>query len=166
MGDRVADPILDQLLRHMAFADATLFDLLLPLPPATLVLTARRGGASVAEIAHHLVDAADDYARRLEGLPPPPASAPPATRDELAALAELSADADARILRAALVADSLVRFEFAGAEVEALRSTNIAQAIHHATEHRTQIAGILDVHGIDAVNLDRLTLWGLPPATA
>ena len=48
MGDRVADPILDQLLRHMAFADATLFDLLLPLPPATLVLTARRGGASVA----------------------------------------------------------------------------------------------------------------------
>ena len=39
------------------------------------------------------------------------------------------------------------------------RSTVLAQAIHHATEHRAQIAGALAAHGIDAIDLDALDLW-------
>jgi uncharacterized damage-inducible protein DinB len=166
MSDSIAAPTLDQLLRHMGFANARLFALLIPLPPATLQLTARDGSSSIATLAHHFVDAADDYARRLEGLAPPSPSTPPTTRDELVALAELCAAADARILHGALAPDALVSFDFSGTTLQALRSTNIAQAIHHATEHRTQIAGVLDLHGIDVVNLDHLTLWGLPKASS
>jgi len=150
----------------MGFANARLFALLIPLPPATLQLTARDGSSSIATLAHHFVDAADDYARRLEGLSPPSPSTPPTTRDELVALAERCSAADARILPQALAPDALVSFDFSGTTLQALRSTNIAQAIHHATEHRTQIAGVLDLHGIDVVNLDHLTLWGLPKASS
>ena len=39
------------------------------------------------------------------------------------------------------------------------RSTILGQAIHHATEHRAQIAGALSTHGIDAIDLDALDLW-------
>jgi hypothetical protein len=39
------------------------------------------------------------------------------------------------------------------------RSTVLAQAIHHATEHRAQIAGALAAHGIDALDLDELDVW-------
>ena len=37
-------------------------------------------------------------------------------------------------------------------------------AIHHATEHRAQIAGALAAHGIDAIDLDELDLWAFGDA--
>ena len=46
-----------------------------------------------------------------------------------------------------------------GTEVTQFRSTIAAQAIHHATEHRAQIADILTEHGIKAIDLDDLDLW-------
>ena len=39
------------------------------------------------------------------------------------------------------------------------RSTILGQAIHHATEHRAQIAGALATNGIDAIDLDALDVW-------
>jgi hypothetical protein len=40
-----------------------------------------------------------------------------------------------------------------------LRSTILAQAIHHATEHRAQIAGALATNGNAAIDLDAIDLW-------
>ena len=37
--------------------------------------------------------------------------------------------------------------------------TILAQAIHHATEHRAQIAGALATNGNDAIDLDAFDLW-------
>lgn len=44
------------------------------------------------------------------------------------------------------------------------RSTVIAQSIHHSIEYRAQIAGILAMHGIKAIDLDAIDVWGLGDA--
>jgi hypothetical protein len=46
------------------------------------------------------------------------------------------------------------------------RSTVLSQAIHHATEHRAQIAGALATNGIDAIDLDAIDLWAYAEAEA
>jgi len=40
-----------------------------------------------------------------------------------------------------------------------LRSTVLSQAIHHATEHRAQIASALEAKGFKPVDLDDISLW-------
>jgi hypothetical protein len=40
----------------------------------------------------------------------------------------------------------------------------LGQSIHHATEHRAQIAGALVAHGIKALDLDALDVWALGDA--
>jgi hypothetical protein len=44
------------------------------------------------------------------------------------------------------------------------RSTVLGRSIHHATEHRAQIAGALVAHGITALDLDALDVWALGDA--
>lgn len=44
------------------------------------------------------------------------------------------------------------------------RSTVFGQSIHHATEHRAQIAGALVAHGVMALNLDDLDVWAFGDA--
>jgi hypothetical protein len=46
-----------------------------------------------------------------------------------------------------------------GEEVSYLTSTIMAQFVHHATEHRAQIADILAANNMDVVNLDDIDLW-------
>jgi len=60
---------LDQLLRHMAWANAALFKQLEELPGAALSHTAPGSEWSVGAIAHHLVTAAENYAQRLHSEP-------------------------------------------------------------------------------------------------
>jgi uncharacterized damage-inducible protein DinB len=43
--------------------------------------------------------------------------------------------------------------------VKRWRSTILSQAIHHATEHRAQLASALEAKGFEPVNLDDLDLW-------
>jgi uncharacterized damage-inducible protein DinB len=43
--------------------------------------------------------------------------------------------------------------------VKRWRSTILSQAIHHATEHRAQLASALEAKGFTPVNLDDLDLW-------
>jgi len=55
-----------------------------------------------------------------------------------------------------------VQIEFVNYEdklVKRWRSTILSQAIHHATEHRAQIASALEAKGFAPVNLDDLDLW-------
>jgi uncharacterized damage-inducible protein DinB len=55
-----------------------------------------------------------------------------------------------------------VQIEFVNFEdklVKRWRSTILSQAIHHATEHRAQIASALEAKGFTPVNLDDFDLW-------
>ena len=55
-----------------------------------------------------------------------------------------------------------VQIEFINAEkklVKRWRSTILSQSIHHATEHRAQLASALEAKGFKPVDLDELDLW-------
>lgn len=156
--DTTADPTLDRLLRHMAWANAALFARLATLPDEALGLAAPRNEWTVAMILEHIVMAAGGYAARLEGVALPERTAPPATVAALAELAARCAAYDARIRAQAVVPDGPAEYPYRGKERRA-RSTILAQAIHHATEHRAQVAAALATNGIDAIDLDALDVW-------
>lgn len=156
MSDPIADPTLDRLLRHMAWANAALFARLAALPDEALALAAPRNEWTVAMILEHIVMAAGGYAERLEGAPRPERTVPPRMVAELAALC---AAYDARIRAQAAVPDGPAEYTYQGKVIVRARSTILGQAIHHATEHRAQIAGALATNGIDAIDLDALDVW-------
>ncbi len=160
MDNPAPNPSLDRLLRHMAWANAALIDGLAALPDAALGLASPRNEWPVARILAHLVTAASRYAARLEGVPRPPEAAVPVTTRELTALAARCAAIDARLRVAGAQPEGLAAYADADVDdVPRARSTVVGQAIHHATEHRAQIAGALATNGMDAIDLDALDLW-------
>jgi uncharacterized damage-inducible protein DinB len=158
MSDATPDPTLDRLLRHMAWANAQLFVRLETLDDEALSLASPRNEWTVAMILDHLVIAAARYAARTEGVARPGETTPPTAVAELPALAAECAAFDARIRAEASLPDEPVGHPSFPSGPRA-RSTVIGQAIHHATEHRAQIAAALATNGIDAIDLDALDLW-------
>lgn len=156
--DPMPDPTLDRLLRHMAWANSTLIASLAGLTDDALALTAPRNEWSAARILAHLVSAAGGYASRLEGTPRPPDTETPTSVAELGAILNRLAGFDARLRAQATLPDVLVVHPKPDRPTNA-RSTILGQAIHHATEHRAQIAGALATNGVDAIDLDALDLW-------
>jgi uncharacterized damage-inducible protein DinB len=162
MGDPT-DPTLDRLLRHMAWANAALIARLTELPVDTLSLASPRNEWTVAMILDHLVSGAGRYAARLEGGPRLDRPASPATTAGLAELGSDCAAYDARIRSQATLPDGPAAFAGQTSDIP-VRSTVVAQAIHHATEHRAQIAAALATNGVDAIDLDALDLWAFADA--
>jgi uncharacterized damage-inducible protein DinB len=142
----------------MAWANAVLFDRLAECSDEALALASPRNEWTVAMILQHLVDAAGGYAARLEGVPRPERTELPATIAELSELGARCAAYDARIRAQAALPDGSSMSPDRNKAPRA-RSTVVGQAIHHATEHRAQIAGALATNGIDAVDLDALDVW-------
>lgn len=154
----MADPTLDRLLRHMAWANATLIARLGEASDDALGLTAPKNEWSAGRILDHLVNAAGGYAARLEGLPRQQPGTLTTSVAQLPALAARCAGFDARLRAQAVLPDGPVAYAGDGEMVRA-RSTVLGQAIHHATEHRAQIAGALATNGVNAIDLDALDLW-------
>ena len=152
------DPVSDRLFRHMAWANAQTFAVLAGLPDEVLSYCEPGNDWSVGMIVLHLAEAATGYASRLDGTPY--VDLPfdvVSTHAELAVAAAACAGADARLRTAAANPHGVVvlqRKPFTRA-----RSTVLAQSIHHATEHRAQIAGALVAHGVLTLNLDDLDVW-------
>ena len=154
---------LDRLLQHMAWANADLFERLSKLPDAALTHSAPGSEWSVGAIAHHLVTAAENYAQRLHGEPRAPERVAPTSAMEIAQLAGGLAAADAK-LRAGAALDGAEMLHWTSFNGEAMafpRWVLVNQSVHHATEHRAQIAGALAANGIGSVDLDAIDVWGL-----
>lgn len=161
MSDR--NETLDQLLRHMAWANAALFKQLASLPDAALGHTAPGSEWSVGAIAHHLATAAENYAQRLHGEPRAPERSIPTTATDITHLAEGLATADAKLRAGAALdgAEVLRWISFGGEPMAFPRWVLVNQSVHHATEHRAQIAGALAANGITSVDLDAIDVWSL-----
>ena len=113
---------------------------------------------SAGRILAHLLNAAQGYASRMAGAPRPPDVETPTSASELAELGERLAATDATLRTQAIEPDVLVSHPNPERGQD-LRSTILAQAIHHATEHRAQIAGALATNGNDAIDLDAVDVW-------
>jgi uncharacterized damage-inducible protein DinB len=154
----IPDPTLDRLLRHMAWANGQLIARLAEQPVEALAMTAPRNEWSAGRILAHLLNAAQGYASRMEGVSRPADVEAPTSAAQLADLGARLAAADASLRGQATQPDVLVSHPNP-ARRDDLRSTILAQAIHHATEHRAQIAGALATNGNAAIDLDAIDLW-------
>jgi len=160
MDDRTPDPTLDRLLRHMAWANAALIGRLGELTNEALALAAPRNEWTVAMTLQHIVDAAGGYAARLERVPRAAPIGLPATIADLRQVAAVCASNDARLRAQAAFPDEPVPHTDHPERPDRARSTILGQAIHHATEHRAQIAAALATNGLDAIDLDAIDVWG------
>ena len=152
---------LDRLLQHMAWANADLFDRLANLPDAALEHTAPGSEWSVGAITHHLATAAENYAQRLHGEARAPEREIPTSSGGVSELRAALATADAKLRSGAQLPgeEVLSWISFNGEPMSFPRWVLINQAIHHATEHRAQIAGSLAAHEITAIDLDAIDVW-------
>ena len=149
---------LTRSLRHLAWADARLFDDLAALPAEALQSRYAPEAWTVGHLAMHIVGGSEWYAYCLAGSPWTDLSIPENAAD-LRTLAARLATLDALLLEQAALADEPVEFIDEDGPRSALRSTILAQACLHSTEHRAQIACALEVTGHGGVRLDDYDLW-------
>lgn len=83
----------------------------------------------------------------------------PSTMRDIDVLAGQLADFDRLILSAADLPDATLSFEDEDGKHSALRSTLLAQAAHHADEHRAQLIDALELRGFAPINLDTIDFW-------
>lgn len=156
---------LERLLKHMAWANQETIKHVQTLPEDALKSFATNSEWFVAEILHHIVDSADHYAYRISGKPALTQPGDPCIADiekisDLSRLLEQAATVDAALLECVKLDDIQLEYEnYEGKLVKRWRSTILSQAIHHATEHRAQLASALEAKGFKPVNLDDLDLW-------
>jgi len=149
----------------MSWANQKSFEHLLSLPEDSIKAFTSNPEWHVGEIIHHIVDSADNYAFRISGIPPLTQSDGPCIEDvtqiaDLVRLKEQIAIVDAALLECVKLQDTQIEFEnYAGKLVKRWRSTILSQAIHHATEHRAQIASALEAKNFSPIMLDDLDLW-------
>jgi uncharacterized damage-inducible protein DinB len=156
---------MNRMLGHMAWANAKTITHLQSLPEEALSAFATNPEWHVAEIIHHIVDSGDHYAFRISGIPALTQPDDPSIDDvkeiaDLTRLKEQAAIVDKALLECVKLDD--IQIEFMNYEdklVKRWRSTILSQSIHHATEHRAQLASALEAKGFKPVDLDAIDLW-------
>jgi uncharacterized damage-inducible protein DinB len=154
------DP-LSEAFQHHLWATETLIKHLRTLPPEALDAQAPGVYGGVLATLSHLVDADSRYLRRLEGDPPPPrpGSGPSRTLDELADALRDQAPRWRIVL--ARAGDLDITIPARGTWPEAPHAANLlfAQALHHGTDHRSQICTALTAGGYEVPEIDVWSYW-------
>ena len=141
--------VLLELLRHKTWATLRLIEFCQGLAPEHLDATQPGTYGTVRETFRHLLSADEGYLRSVTGedIPQPPEGA------GLGALAERFRDHARRweiLFQDASLPDKEVYNRWGRASAVA----PMAQSIHHADDHRTQILSILGARGIEVPELD------------
>jgi len=144
----------------MTWANNQLFTQLSTLPEAALSFSAWNPDWTIGKIANHIVIAQGRLISRLEKLPAPNEIEFPYTAKGMKDLANLAKQNDEKIQKMLDLPEEMLTFIRYGETVSYLSTSVIAQFVHHATEHRAQIADILAVNNMDVINLDDIDLWG------
>jgi uncharacterized damage-inducible protein DinB len=148
----------------MAWANAHVIGKLREMPDETLSLSMPSSDWAVSAILEHFVRSAGFYAFRLGvEIPEFTLSAPTIVAD-LADYQELCSTYDTLLRTQASKSEGSTTFLREGRQITRARSTILGQSIHHAIEHRAQIAGILVIHGITDIDLDEIDVWALGDA--
>ena len=159
---------LERLLKHMAWANQQTIAHLQALPGDALSAFATNPEWKVSEIIRHIVESGRFYVYRITGNFPEIPGEKAVEPHSISDLVLLKSQAEA-IDRALLECEPLedIQVEFTNYEkklVKRWRSTILSQSIHHATEHRAQIASALEAKGFKPVDLDALDLWSYESA--
>lgn len=149
---------MEQILKHMAWANQGVYSQIATLPDEALNAYATNPEWHVGEILRHIASSADWYGYRLTGRQYEDFDAP----TTMAGLKEIAAKLvrfDADLLEYSKDPDADVQVNRDGVITIWKRSTIISQAVHHATEHRAQAVSALEAKGFMSVNLDDYDVW-------
>ena len=159
----MADAYIDLLMRHMAWANQEVLGVVAGLPDSELLLVPPgcEDDWTVGRIATHIAGSAYAYSCRVTlQTPSVPYPEPAKSSADVRAAMALLAQADLVLREAASLPDEMLTFTLSDGTVRSrMRATILGQSIHHATEHRAQIADALTAHGKRVVDLDELDLW-------
>jgi uncharacterized damage-inducible protein DinB len=161
-----------KLFKHMAWANQEILGSVSKLPDAALDAFNVNPEWQVREILRHIASSASWYGFRLlkaagssqeelsliyaklESL-----NNPPKTMAEVSVFLAALSEADKILFEQSLLPEGEVIRESEGVTIVRARSTVLAQAVHHATEHRAQLVDALEAKGFTSINLDDFDLW-------
>ena len=159
---------LERLLKHMAWANQQTIRHLMNLPEEALQSFATNPEWKAAEIIRHIVESGNFYVYRLSGsfaAEKFPEGFQPANHEDLQQLLAKAELVDRALLECEPLEDEELEFTTnAGKKVKRWKSTILSQSIHHATEHRAQLASALEAKGFTPIDLDELDLWSFESA--
>ena len=147
--------VLDDAFGHHMWATLRVFDACAALSPQQLQATAPGTYGSILETLQHLVEADAGYLFVLTGgrvaLIDEAGMDVPQLREEM----EAHASAWSELLAGDLDPEAIVvRHRDDGGESRAPVGIRLAQAVHHGTDHRSQICTILTTLGIEPPEID------------
>jgi len=151
-------PTMERSLHHMAWANQEVFAAVTGLPWKALGSHLADESWIAGRIAYHVVDGAAFFAHCLGVRRWQPLDIPE-SMDDMRALAVRLAELDALMLGEASMDDELLTFADEDGPRTSHRSTVLAQAVHHATEHRAQLVAALEFRGYPTIALDDIDLW-------
>lgn len=148
-------PLLADAFGHHVWATLRLIDTCLTLPPEQLGTAVPGTYGSIIDTMRHLVAADASYLFVLSG-----GSAPEIEEDrmdlrELRAAMEANGPAWAGLVAGDLDPDAIVvRHRDDGSESHAPAGIRLAQALHHGTDHRSQVCTALTTLGVEPPAID------------
>jgi uncharacterized damage-inducible protein DinB len=155
------DPLSEAFQHHM-WATEQLIRHLRTLPEAALTSTATGVYGAVLATLSHLVAADGRYLADLEGAQRPSRRPGPDETRSLDELADTLRDQAVRwrILLAGIgKVDVTLPARHDRPKLPHATNLLVAQALHHGTDHRTQICTVLSSNGFEAPDLDVWTYW-------
>lgn len=151
---------MERALKHMAWSNQQVFRAVAKLPDEALNSYISNPEWTVGKILEHICSGATWYIYRLEieGWIDIPGAK---SAKDVLVLADLMKDLDQKLIAAANEDDRelVYTYEDTGKTVNRWFSTILAQAVHHATEHRAQLVDALDFKGFRDILLDDLDVW-------
>jgi uncharacterized damage-inducible protein DinB len=152
---------LNEAFQHHTWATEKLIRHLRSLPPAALTATAPGVYGEVAATLSHMLAADGRYLTYLEGAK----AAPRSGTDQTRTLDELADQVRDQAVRWRIVLARLSEIDVTLAarpdrpELPHVTNLLVSQALHHGTDHRTQICTVLSTNGYESPDLDVWEYW-------
>jgi uncharacterized damage-inducible protein DinB len=164
--------LLDHAFGHHVWATITLIDSCSQLSSEQLDATAEGTYGSIIKTMRHLVGSDTSYLYSLTGRPGEYVDTDEMGLAEMRDVMQAEGRGWSEYLAGDPQPDAAVRHGFGGPEIEAPVGIRLAQALHHGTDHRSQICSALTILGQDPPAIDA---WNygerqgvvvtIPPAT-
>ena len=163
---------MEKILKHMAWANQQVIGKIAEMPKEALDAYAVNPEWTVGAIVRHIASASNWYVWRLldreaftaeekaywdARLKDDDEESP--KMHDMSHVLEVLRSSDAMLLEQSRLPDADVPREFRGEQHVFKRSTILSQTVHHATEHRAQLACALEARGFPAPDLDEIDLW-------
>ena len=149
---------MNRTLRHMSWANQRVYKAISTLPENALNAFIVNPDWTARRILQHIVSGSDWYVFCL-GIAAWNDIPTPSSLADIPTLAETLQKCDAQILTAAEQEDEELIFVEGENETKVFRSTLLAEAALHATEHRAQLMDALESKGFSTISLDSIDLW-------